>query len=531
MWFLLLVCLVTVLGVAVGGFPHVSVLAWSTQVALDWTIRNVVFAFVGGVAVLTLCFWQRPGARRVSPGWLALFGLLGAGCVYLPFLFPQQPLMWLPLVPALWVGMTLNPWWAALYSVGAALVTAVIGLGPLPSFGYDGYIGASLLVDLLLVFGTLVAMLLALYRDQRAQLVWALRREQQTAQAHSDLLTNTLDLMTEGVVLLGPDGQVVLYNMAARGLLGQPIPARPGDTWTGQFSLQTVDGRREFGDEQALLTPGNEVATAEFRLHPHPDEPPRIVRASSRSVAGADGSRLLVLLQDVTAEHTRHRQLETFAGTVAHDLKGPLTAVSGWLEAADDELADDDPVAGRIALVRAREAGQRMRQLIDDYIAYAVTRDGYLRPVEVSLSEVVREVIELIGVGGSGPAPRFEVAVPHTVRADRTLTRQLMANLVGNAVKYARTGEPAYVTVTSQPDDEPGWVRVEVADRGVGLHPGDEERIFAPFSRGEKDADSFQGTGLGLALCRSIVTRHGSSISAHRNEHAGTTIRFTLPAA
>ena len=145
------------------------------------------------------------------------------------------------------------------------------------------------------------------------------------------------------------------------------------------------------------------------------------------------------------------------------------------------------------------------------------------------LSSLAREVVDVYADGD--PEPVFDVDVPHTCRADRTLTRQLLANLVGNAVKYTPPDRPPHVRIHSIDDAEPGWVQVSVADRGVGIAPGEEQSIFAAFERSARDADTVAGTGLGLALCHSIVVRHGGRIWAEGNDDGGATFRFTLPRA
>ena len=128
-----------------------------------------------------------------------------------------------------------------------------------------------------------------------------------------------------------------------------------------------------------------------------------------------------------------------------------------------------------------------------------------------------------------GPqAVSITVAAPHTVHADPSLTRQLLGNLIGNSIKYSRPELGTRVQVRSI-DHEPGWVQVQVADRGVGLTPGDEQRIFEAFNRSAKDAGNHAGIGLGLALCSAIVARHGGRTWAEANEWGGATFRFTLP--
>ena len=105
----------------------------------------------------------------------------------------------------------------------------------------------------------------------------------------------------------------------------------------------------------------------------------------------------------------------------------------------------------------------------------------------------------------------------------------LIGNLIGNAVKYARPGEPARVRVSGGVHKHPGWTRILVEDRGIGISAADAERIFDRFSRTAHGSATGEGTGLGLALCRSIVERHRGTISAHRNAWGGATFEFTLP--
>jgi signal transduction histidine kinase len=125
----------------------------------------------------------------------------------------------------------------------------------------------------------------------------------------------------------------------------------------------------------------------------------------------------------------------------------------------------------------------------------------------------------------------FDIDVDDSVQADPALTRQLFANLVSNAVKYTPVGDRPQVTIRSLPDDEPGFVRVTVADRGVGLPEGEEERVFQEFHRAPGHAADYTGTGLGLSLCRKIVVRHGGTIRAYNDPDSGTVFDFTLPAA
>ena len=114
------------------------------------------------------------------------------------------------------------------------------------------------------------------------------------------------------------------------------------------------------------------------------------------------------------------------------------------------------------------------------------------------------------------------------VHGDPAMLRQLLHNLISNAIKYTPPGRTPRVDITAR-TDQPGWVRVEVADRGIGIPAGQHQAIFAGFHRAHPEA-GLPGTGLGLAICQRIVKRHGGTITATDNPGGGTRIKLTLPA-
>lgn len=235
--------------------------------------------------------------------------------------------------------------------------------------------------------------------------------------------------------------------------------------------------------------------------------------------------RTAALQADLLAQEQDQRQeLVTFAHRVAHDLRTPLTVVDAWT----DELArtlDNAPLgppAGSAdALEGIARASLRMRSLVDDLLADAVARDRESEPEVVDLGEVVAQVAR-----DNDAAGRVRAGTLGAVRGDPVLIRQLVANLVGNAIKYARPGESPDVTVSAS-HTHGGRVLVSVADRGLGIPEGAHDWIFEPFRRAHHG--DIPGSGLGLSTCRRIVERHGGSIRARsRPDGSGTVIEFDL---
>lgn len=122
----------------------------------------------------------------------------------------------------------------------------------------------------------------------------------------------------------------------------------------------------------------------------------------------------------------------------------------------------------------------------------------------------------------TGPLP--------VVHGDPGMIRQLIDNLVGNALKYTAPGQPARVDISASPSRQPGLCDITIADRGVGIAAEDRSRIFTSFYRAAAHHD-YRGTGLGLAICERVVARHGGTITATENPGGGTRIHFTLPVA
>ncbi|WP_296519023.1 ATP-binding protein [Rhodopseudomonas sp.] len=233
-------------------------------------------------------------------------------------------------------------------------------------------------------------------------------------------------------------------------------------------------------------------------------------------------------------------ELESFAYVAAHDLKEPLRHIEAFAGLLKDSLSPE--VRARLsAMVDGIEASsRRLRTLINDLSEYSrVGRDA--RPaVPVPLDEVLAEVLadlkpmmhDTRAAVSSGPLP--------VVLCDRSQIRQLLQNLISNSLKYRDAARSPQITISatfeagtpgefSPANDEPQrLVRIVVEDNGIGFDEKYCEQIFEPFQR-LHGPDEYEGTGIGLAICRKIVQRHGGRISAHSRLGFGSAFAFTLP--
>ncbi|MBV6646838.1 MAG: GHKL domain-containing protein [Cyclobacteriaceae bacterium] len=222
----------------------------------------------------------------------------------------------------------------------------------------------------------------------------------------------------------------------------------------------------------------------------------------------------------------KNRELEQFAYVASHDLQEPLNTLSGYVGLLQKRYQGnlDDEGKGFVAYIR--NASERMSRLIRDLLEYA--RLGKERQVEdVDTQDLVQAVInDLNGKGWSENEPVIEITELPSIRGVRAELRRLFQNLISNAIKFVKTGEPIRVSVTARAH-ESHWV-FKVSDNGIGISSEQQNRVFDIFERLHSRQD-YPGTGIGLATCKKIVEMHGGEIGVDSQENEGSTFYFTIP--
>jgi signal transduction histidine kinase len=225
-------------------------------------------------------------------------------------------------------------------------------------------------------------------------------------------------------------------------------------------------------------------------------------------------------------------ELEEFAYVASHDLQEPLQLVSGFLELLVDRHGEELSGDARDIVRRASTALGRMDALIHDLLRYAQVGSGATRAQQpVELRVVVDGVVAQLAAAIDEAGASVEVGDLPTVDGNPTLLAQLFQNLLSNALKFRRRDVPLEVVVSaersSDVDDRATWI-VSVQDNGVGVAPERADKVFAMFER-LHSADEVPGTGIGLAIARKIVERHGGRIWVEASPGGGATLAFTLP--
>lgn len=362
--------------------------------------------------------------------------------------------------------------------------------------------------------------------------------------ARKAYLRSVLDAADVAIVTCDVHGRIVHENAFARGLTGAPPRLTTDDPHGVPFDhvlagaekrLTETDGETPVTTDTsplALALRSPVPVTREVVLH-RPGHEPRTLLVLGRPLQDREGrvTGAVVAGHDVTDLRDREAELAAFAGVAAHDLQSPLTAVSGFAELLSLELGDRLTDDERELVERILDGAHRMQVLIRDLLAYATTRDARLDVTDVDLDDMVREITAQRVPAAGGPGVHVHVDPLPTVAGDRGMLRQLLDNLVGNAVKYVPHGRTAEVTVTARragEGDDTVW-RVEVADRGIGIPADQRERVFGSFQRA-RGSEGYPGSGLGLAICARVVARHGGEIGVEDNPGGGSRFWFTLPA-
>jgi PAS domain S-box-containing protein len=233
-------------------------------------------------------------------------------------------------------------------------------------------------------------------------------------------------------------------------------------------------------------------------------------------------------VQERTAEvEARNRELQEFAYVASHDLQEPLRKVHSFSDLLVEEYGDLIGDEGKWYFSRIQNSVRRMSLLIKDLLVYSRISTGYRSSELVDLNTVVAEVCADLQLQIEDCDGCVEIKDLPVVHGDPVQLRQLFQNLVSNALKFVRDDVPPMVAVNlvSRRESE---VRIAVSDNGIGISPEFAERIFQPFQR-LHSRDAYEGTGIGLAVCRRIVERHRGSIEVRSNGEAGSTFVITLP--
>lgn len=350
-----------------------------------------------------------------------------------------------------------------------------------------------------------------------------------------------LEAAPDVILLIGPDGKIALVNSQTERLFGYRREELLGQTVEmlipEHVRQRHAAHRREYAAAPTTRPMGAGLALtarrkdgsefpAEISLSPMPTPEGAMVISILRDVTKQKQASAQ-LQEQAQALKAKVREMDDFIHVVSHDLKEPLRGIEAFSGFLLEDYADRLDEQGKQYLGFLRQSALRMKDLIHDLLTLAALSHKPPTRQPVDLDRVIAAVQRDLeySIRHAHAEVRTEAPLP-TVVGDPTLIGEVFKNLVSNAIKFNVSGHPM-ATISSRGEEE-GFVRLVVADNGIGIDPQYRERIFELFERLHRQ-EEFEGTGAGLAICKKIVEGYGGRIWVESEPGKGSTFLFTFP--
>jgi PAS domain S-box-containing protein len=373
-----------------------------------------------------------------------------------------------------------------------------------------------------------LAVLLGLYADR-------LRR----AEADSKRLAGMLEQTDDAVVVARIDGTITDWNKGAEHLFGYTASEAVGGSLAMLVPDDHMDEQHDVlerigsGDaldqyETVRARKGGERIEVSLTTTPLRNDEGKVVAAGS--IVRDITARKQAETEREQAEQELERsntELEQFAYVASHDLQEPLRSIGGFAQLLEERYKDTLDDDGKRFIGFITKGVARMQALIADLLSYSRAGSGALRTETVDTNALVKETLASLDASVRSTGADVQVGSLPTVVADPAALSQVFGNLLSNALKFTDGNRPTHVDVEAERAG--GAWEFTVADNGLGVDPAQAERIFGMFERLHNE-DEYGGTGIGLAISKRIVERHGGRIWCEPRQPAGTAFHFTLPA-
>lgn len=220
-----------------------------------------------------------------------------------------------------------------------------------------------------------------------------------------------------------------------------------------------------------------------------------------------------------------NQELEAFSYSVSHDLRTPLRAISGYAAMLHEDHHTALDADGKRLIGNIQGNAKRMGLLIDDLLAFSKLGRKEVQKTRVDMNAITQSVVEELS-RSAHPGQEINISPLHPAMADSALIRLVMVNFISNAVKYSSTAPRALIEIWSV--DTPETVTYAVRDNGTGFDMQYAHKLFGVFQRLHTQ-DEFEGTGVGLAIVKRIIDKHGGMVHAEGKPGKGATFYFSLP--
>jgi PAS domain S-box-containing protein len=373
-----------------------------------------------------------------------------------------------------------------------------------------------------------------------------MRKTQGIDQSASDELMEYFRLATEAsptaIVVTNPEGLIQfanaeaqrLFDYGSEELVGQsidilvPVPLRAAHA-AHRAEFFAHPSKRAMGagrDLKAVRRDGREFPV-EIGLMPFmSDSGPLILATVVDVTARRAGEEALARRADELEQ--ANERLAQFAFVASHDLQEPLRKIIAFSDFLQKAIAASNLSEMRYASDVIRASALRARELVDDLLTYSHMINDAQRLQELDLREEIRLVLDDLSTSLEQTGSTVHLDVPPVkLKADRSQFASLLQNILSNAIKYRKPGEPARISVEAAPSGA-NLIRLAIIDDGIGFEEKFADKIFQPFKRLHTQAQ-YPGSGIGLAICKSIADRHDWRLSVESRPGEGATFFIDMP--
>ncbi len=342
-----------------------------------------------------------------------------------------------------------------------------------------------------------------------------------------------LDHVSDAIVMLDAAWRVLALNPAAAQLTGRSVDEARGVSCRDLFRCHNEQGLPLCESEDCPLWMLNRLSAANaatVAFHRQDGQPVWVELMCSQLSDPQGQPLLLCTLHDISEAKKLERLKSEFIAGVSHELRSPLTIIRGYSQILERALGDYEEL--RYYATTISEESRHLARLVDDLLDFSRIETGRLRlSLEwCDLATIVAETARTYEGYAQRHVIRTELpAGPVTARADPARVRQVLTNLINNAIKYSPEGSPITIRLTTGERQRQQVAQVCVRDQGPGIAPEHQKRIFERFYRVNPSPAGGEGIGLGLAICKAIVEGHGGEIGVVSEVGKGSEFYFILP--